>query len=152
MAYEHRPVGIIEEEDEWSLVTSPPSLHPLLMVGIAIAGLYALSKAFGMLGMERNPRVPLSMARVAGEMLDVDWDTSPFSVRDFRKGIEVEMEHGPGGPAGEHGDVTRGDMLTTAMIALAHLKEFPDYYVRLARMERAAEAAYAPAEQVPWLQ
>ena len=29
----------------------------------------------------------------------------------------------------------------TAKIALAHLREFPDYYVRLAAMEREAETA-----------
>jgi hypothetical protein len=134
-------MGLFEEEEDQ---LGAPQLHPLLMVGIGVVGLYALSKAFGMLTMERNPRIPLSIARLAGEMLGVDWDTSPFSVREFRRGMEVEMEHGPGGPAGESGDVTRGDTLTTAMIALAHLREFPDYYVRLARMERAAEAGLMP--------
>lgn len=33
--------------------------------------------------------------------------------------------------------------LTTGMIALAHLKEFPDYYTRLARMEAEALAQWA---------
>ena len=37
-------------------------------------------------------------------------------------------------------DVTGDDPIVTGKIALAHMKEFPDYYERLARMEREAEA------------
>jgi hypothetical protein len=32
------------------------------------------------------------------------------------------------------------DPLTTGKIALAHLREFPDYYTRLERMEAEADA------------
>ena len=35
-------------------------------------------------------------------------------------------------------DVTDDDPLVTAKIAWAHLKEFPDYYDRLERMEAEA--------------
>ena len=92
------------------------------------------------MGYERQPgRVSLREARRIGEELGVDWATSPFGVAQFRAGIEVEMEHGPGGPAGVRGDVTHGHMVPTAQIALAHLEEIPDYYVRLAAMEAAAE-------------
>jgi hypothetical protein len=35
--------------------------------------------------------------------------------------------------------VTNDDPVTTAKIALAHLKELPDYYERLAVMEGEAE-------------
>ena len=37
------------------------------------------------------------------------------------------------------------DPLITVRIAWAHLKEFPDYYDRLARMEAEAEGKPAPA-------
>jgi hypothetical protein len=36
--------------------------------------------------------------------------------------------------------VTDDDPVLTGKIALAHLREFPDYYERLAVMERNAEA------------
>ncbi len=38
-------------------------------------------------------------------------------------------------------DVTGNDPIVTGKIALAHLKEFSDYYTRLAKMEAEAEAA-----------
>jgi hypothetical protein len=51
-------------------------------------------------------------------------------------GLDVELEHGRHEPAT---DVTGDDPMITGKIALAHLKEFPDYYTRLARMEREAD-------------
>lgn len=42
------------------------------------------------------------------------------------RGLNIEMEHS---------DITHGDPVMTAKIALAHLKEMPDYYSRLERME-----------------
>jgi Protein of unknown function (DUF5661) len=38
-------------------------------------------------------------------------------------------------------DITGDDPLLTGRIALAHLRELPDYYTRLARMEAEGEAA-----------
>jgi hypothetical protein len=46
------------------------------------------------------------------------------------------LEHGAHDP---QTDVTGDDPLLTAKIALAHLKELPDYYTRLAEMESAVE-------------
>jgi hypothetical protein len=40
-------------------------------------------------------------------------------------GMDVELEHGLHDPSA---NVTDGDSLVTGKIALAHLKEFPDYY------------------------
>jgi hypothetical protein len=39
--------------------------------------------------------------------------------------------------------VTNDDELLTGKIALAHLKEFADYYDRLARLEKDAEDYWA---------
>jgi hypothetical protein len=50
------------------------------------------------------------------------------------------MEHGRRDPAT---NVTGDDPLTTGRIALAHLREMPDYYTRLAIMESEAEAERA---------
>ena len=76
-------------------------------------------------------------ARHYGEQLGVRWDR--FSVDQFRRGMDVELEHGARDP---ETDVSHDDPLTTAKIALAHLNEFPDYYDRLEAMEQEAEAAW----------
>lgn len=73
-----------------------------------------------------------SEARDAGSGIGIDWESAPFDVEQFRRGMEVELEHGRRDPAT---NVTDDDPRTTAKIALAHLKELPDYYDRLAVME-----------------
>ena len=50
--------------------------------------------------------------------------------------MEVELEHGARDP---ETNVTNDDPLITGKIAWAHLREFPDYYDRLAVMEAEAE-------------
>jgi hypothetical protein len=70
-----------------------------------------------------------------GKRLGVDF--SKFDVEQFRKGLDVELEHGLRDPAT---NVTGNDPLLTGKIALAHLNEFPDYYTRLSRMEAEAKA------------
>lgn len=76
-------------------------------------------------------------ARRIGEAIGIDWASVPFDVDQFRMGLEVELEHGVHDP---QTNVTDDDELTTGRIAWAHLKELPDYYTRLAVMEREAEA------------
>ena len=75
-------------------------------------------------------------ARNIGERLGIDWAKSPFDVEQFRSGMDVELEHGARDP---ETNVTDDDPLTTGKIALAHLREFADYYTRLTRMEAEAE-------------
>ena len=75
-------------------------------------------------------------ARRIGEQIGIDWQDSPFDVEQFRAGMDVELEHGLHDPAT---NVTDDDPLTTGRIAHAHLKEFPDYYTRLERMEEEAK-------------
>jgi hypothetical protein len=79
-------------------------------------------------------------ARSVGEQLGIDWTSSPFDVEQFRAGMDVELEHGTREP---DTDVTGDDPVLTGKIALAHLRELPDYYARLARMEAEGEAAAA---------
>ncbi len=69
-------------------------------------------------------------AKQIGEQLGIGWDT--FDVEQFRKGLDVELEHGLVDP---QTNVTDDDDLLTGKIALAHLNEMPDYYDRLAKME-----------------
>ena len=73
-------------------------------------------------------------AKEIGENLGVDW--SKFDVEQFQMGMDVELEHGIRDP---ETSVTGDDPVMTGKIALAHLKEFPDYYTRLAKLEKEAE-------------
>jgi hypothetical protein len=83
--------------------------------------------------MKARKHVTEKEAREIGERLGIRWDK--FDVGQFRRGMEVELEHGLQDPAT---NVTDDDLLLTGKIALAHLNEFPDYYVRLEKMEREA--------------
>ncbi len=76
-------------------------------------------------------------ARSIGTQIGVDWDAGDVDLEQFRIGLEVELEHGTRDPLT---DVTHDDRAMTGKIALAHLREIPDYYTRLAAMEREAEA------------
>ena len=75
-------------------------------------------------------------ARRIGEQIGIDWASSPFDVDQFRRGMDVELEHGLHDPVT---NVTGDDPLVTGKIALAHLNEFSDYYSRLEQMEEDAK-------------
>ena len=87
--------------------------------------------------MSTQKHFTIEQAREIGDKLGIDWNH--FDVAQFRMGLDVELEHGLHDPAT---DVTGNDPLLTGKIALAHLKEFPDYYTRLEKMEREAEIAH----------
>jgi Protein of unknown function (DUF5661) len=76
-----------------------------------------------------------TQARQVGEEIGIDWETSAFDVEQFRAGMDVELEHGS---HDQRTNVTNDDPHITGKIAWAHLNEFPDYYVRLERMEEDA--------------
>jgi hypothetical protein len=73
-------------------------------------------------------------AQSIGSQLKIDW--SQIDLEEFRRGLEVELEHGA---IDSETNVTGDDLAITGKIAWAHLKEIRDYYTRLDRME--AEAA-----------
>ena len=73
-------------------------------------------------------------ARRIGEAIGADWTEIPLE--QFRRGLSVELEHGSRDP---QTNVTSDDELLTGRIALAHLKEYPDYYDRLDQLEKTAE-------------
>jgi len=73
-------------------------------------------------------------ARSIGDAIGIDWKL--VDLEQFRQGLGVELEHGAHDP---ETDVTHDDPLLTGKIAWAHLKELPDYYTRLARMEGERE-------------
>jgi hypothetical protein len=88
--------------------------------------------------MTEERRTTSEEAKRVGDAIRVDW--TRFDLEQFRAGMDVELEHGTHDP---QTDVSGDDPIITGKIALAHMKEFPDYYERLERMEREAERDWA---------
>ena len=88
--------------------------------------------------MTSKRRFELAEAREIGTTLGVVW--TEVDPEQFRRGLEVELEHGARDP---ETNVTGDDLTLTGKIAWAHLKEFPDYYARLDKMEAEADAYWA---------
>ena len=82
-------------------------------------------------------RFSKTQAMEVAAQLGLDVPAEAFDIEQFRMGMEVEFEHGRRDP---ETDVTHDDPVLTGKIALAHLREMPDYYTRLAEMEAGAEA------------
>ncbi len=82
-------------------------------------------------------------AKQVGEQLGVNWES--FDVDQFRRGMDVELEHGT---VDDTTNVTNDDPILTGKIALAHLNEFPDYYDRLDKMEEEAELFWGKEDEV----
>jgi len=89
----------------------------------------------GVVGSQRTS-FTTDEARKVGSEIGINWASAPFEVEQFRIGMDVELEHGLRDPAT---DVTGSDPVVTGKIALAHLNEFADYYVRLEKMEEEAK-------------
>lgn len=73
-------------------------------------------------------------AKKYGDDFGVRWDK--FDAKQLADGMNVELEHGLIDP---QTNVTNNDPILTMKIALAHLNEYPDYYIRLEKMEVEAE-------------
>jgi hypothetical protein len=69
----------------------------------------------------------LEVAQAVGESIGINF--GQIDLCEFTMGMNVELEHT---------DITQEDPKETARIALAHLKEIPDYYSRLKVMEAEA--------------
>jgi hypothetical protein len=78
-------------------------------------------------------RISPEEARNIGSTLGIDWTS--VDPEQFRRGLEVELEHGAHAP---ETNVTNDDLTLTGKIAWAHLKEIPDYYTRLDKLEAEA--------------
>ena len=80
-------------------------------------------------------------AKEIGDKLGIDWNV--LDLEQFRMGLDVELEHGLVSPST---NVTNDDPILTGKIALAHMNEFADYYDRLEKMEREADAFWGKGE------
>ena len=88
--------------------------------------------------MSKSKQFTADEAKRIGDSLSIDW--SQVDVEQFHMGLVVELEHGTKDP---ETNVTNDDKNLTGKIALAHLKEFPDYYTRLAALEAEAKKHWA---------
>jgi len=70
-------------------------------------------------------------AKEIGEQLGIKWNK--WNVDQFRRGMDVELEHGT---VDSNTNISDDNPLITGKIALAHLNEIPDYYDRLEKMEK----------------
>ncbi len=78
----------------------------------------------------------MEQAVAVADEIGLEFASVPFDAEQFRRGMEVELEHGRRDPVT---NVTQDDPIITGKIAWAHLREMPDYYERLDAMEREAE-------------
>ncbi|HYF75345.1 MAG TPA: DUF5661 family protein, partial [Candidatus Nitrosocosmicus sp.] len=85
--------------------------------------------------MSRQKTFTKEEALAIGKAIGIDFKET--SLKQFQMGLEVELEHGTRFPKA---NVTDDDPILTGRIAYAHLLELPDYYTRLAEMEKEAKA------------
>jgi len=85
--------------------------------------------------MRGQRQIAVEEARSTGMRLGLDW--AKTDLQQFRRGLEVELEHGARDP---QTNVTDDDLILTGKIAWAHLKEIRDYYTRLDQLEAEAKA------------
>ena len=88
--------------------------------------------------MAKKRQISPDEAKQVGATLGLDW--KKVDPEQFRRGLEVELEHGARDP---ETNVTNDDLALTGKIAWAHLKEFPDYYTRLDKLEAEADAYWS---------
>jgi len=81
--------------------------------------------------MKSKKKFTKKEAETIGIKLGITWEK--FDVEQFRKGMNVELEHGK---INVYTNISNDNSVMTGKIALAHLTEFPDYYTRLAKMEK----------------
>jgi hypothetical protein len=85
---------------------------------------------------KEEPRVSLTrdQAILLGEKVGVDF--TKVDIESFIAGMNVELEHGSKYGQDSPTNITDDDLLMTAKIVAAHLKESPKYYVELKKMEK----------------
>lgn len=67
----------------------------------------------------------INEAKLLGTRLGLDFKT--YSIEQFLEGLNHELEHS---------DITSGDPDLTAKIAIKHLEEDPQYYIKLSKIEK----------------
>jgi hypothetical protein len=84
--------------------------------------------------MTSKRHITLEEACIVGSQLGIKW--SEIDLGQFRRGLEIELEHGTQDPVT---NITDDNLNLTGKIAWAHLKEIEDYYTRLDQLEAKAD-------------
>lgn len=71
-------------------------------------------------------RYDTAEALSVAQELDVDFATEPFTLEDFREGIDAELTH-----CLEHPGASDRDPMALGRVVLEHLRADPDYYAQL---------------------
>lgn len=87
--------------------------------------------------MEKSAKFTEEDAKEQLKKLNYNTEKLPFSLKEFAYGMNVELEHGT--KPGKDTNVTDNNPLKTAKITLVHLKESPDYYKELRKIETKFE-------------
>ena len=85
-------------------------------------------KAFGLSDLSEKTDPSVSEAEAATILEIVNTKSMEIPLEDFRKGLEVELEHGT---RFDDANVTNNHPILTGKIVIAHLKETMDYYRRI---------------------
>jgi len=81
-------------------------------------------------------------AKEIGDEIGINWKT--VNLDEFTLGVNVELEHGT---KFSETNITNNDTKMTGKIAWAHLKEFPDYFTRLGKLEKEASIYWKKKER-----
>ena len=95
---------------------------------ITVAEVQRVCAALGLSDWTQLSEPAVSLAEAARVQKEIGAEAAAISTDAFRKGLEVELEHGF---TFSDANVTNNHPLLTGMIVLAHLKEMLDYYERL---------------------
>jgi len=93
---------------------------------------------------KRTSSVPMKEARRI--LSEVQRDKTKIDLREFCRGLEVELEHGM---QFKDANVTNNHPLLTGLIVLAHFKESLDYYKLLEVAELEGDLIKAMAQKDP---
>ena len=85
-------------------------------------------KAIGLSDWSEKTDDAVSTQEASAVLKIVNTEAMEIPLEDFRKGLEVELEHGT---RFEDANVTNNHPLLTGKIVIAHLKETMDYYQRI---------------------
>jgi hypothetical protein len=95
---------------------------------------------------KKIPGLTLAAAKKIGDKIGVDWNI--IDLGEWIQGIKEEVEH-TGVLGGEKTAVIfKGDLVSSARIALEHLLEVPNYYSRLEKMEHEGEEDFPNQDSV----
>jgi hypothetical protein len=83
-------------------------------------------------------KITLNEAKKVGDKLNIDFNV--IDITEWRDGMQIELEHGT---HNKKTNVTGNDLMKTGKIALAHILEMKDYYIRLKKMEEQGNKYWA---------